>query len=328
MANRIPLLDNLTWNHPIVQQLQNAAISKVVDVVLPRPSAPPPNLVALDRIGETLDRIAAQHQQAKIQPEIAKEGNEPTTNVKTGVSSSTSLSEYLQQIGATDVDTGCLPCGRAHVGAAQAGLERTSEIARERGMDDREVRARVATVAEELDALLKYDWTPERIAKSPPAHRAALERYTPEVRDLRAALSPGGPAESLQQVSRDLKEALRFAREDGIDHPEARRRVSGAEATIDDLERYQLAPERVDEMDPEAAAWWEEHLKPIRRLRQQLHNEAKTPEHLHDVAAGFGRLATDAYGPYLQRKTPEELQSLAQYAADLRNRFKADTDNL
>lgn len=322
MAERIPLLDRLTWDHPLVKTAQVAAINKIVDSILPGPSSPPPELVAINRMQQTLEKMAKS---PKVTQESATSGHSVTHE---SPSPTLPFSAYLAQVGAEGVDTGCLPCGRAHLGATQAGLERAADIARERGMDDPEVRARVATVAEELDALLDYDWTPERIAKSPPEHRAALDRYTPEVKSLYGIVTPPGPAGSLRTVSKDLKEALRFAREDGVGHSEAQARISRAEATIDDLERYQLAPERVDELPPEEAAWWEDNLKNIRRLRQSLHNDAKTPEKLHEVAAGFGRLTTEAYAPWLRRQDPDKLTSLAQYASDLRLRFKAETDNL
>ena len=45
----------------------------------------------------------------------------------------------------------------------------------------------------------------------------------------------------------------------------------------------------------EQAKWWEDQLKPLRRLRQNLHNATVTPEDLRTVAAGFGRMATEAY---------------------------------
>ena len=87
-----------------------------------------------------------------------------------------------------DLDTGCLPCGRAHLGAAAGTLQAAADLARTRGLADPETQAALETAAEELELVQAYDWTPERIARSPAADRAILERYAPQVAALRQAI--------------------------------------------------------------------------------------------------------------------------------------------
>jgi hypothetical protein len=75
------------------------------------------------------------------------------------------------------------------------------------------------------------------------------------------------------QVSGDLGEALRFAREDGLEHPEVARRIAdarAAEAQLLDLERYQLSPARLLALPPQQRAAAEATLPALRRLRQAV----------------------------------------------------------
>lgn len=85
-------------------------------------------------------------------------------------------------------------------------------------------------------------------------------------------------------VRGDLREALRFARESGIDHPEARRRVDHAAEEVVMLERYDLTPEAIAKAPPEEQAVIRELLPELRRLRQRLVNEVNDVEDL-EVAA-------------------------------------------
>lgn len=111
--------------------------------------------------------------------------------------------------------------------------------------------------------------------------------------------SPTGAAslapvrDQLLRVSGALKESLRFAREDGPQHPEVRQRVQDAQAWIVDLERYQLRPEVLATMPPAVREQAEAMLPAIRRLRQQL-GEARSVDDLTETAAWAGRLASHA----------------------------------
>ena len=94
--------------------------------------------------------------------------------------------------------------------------------------------------------------------------------------DISAACVPCARAH-LIGVRGDLREALRFARESGVDHPEARRRIDHAAEEVVMLERYDLTPEAIAKAPPEEQAVIRELLPGIRRLRQRLLNQ------IHDV---------------------------------------------
>ncbi len=83
-----------------------------------------------------------------------------------------------------DFDTGCLPCGIGHWAAVDTGLRAAAEAAGRSGAVDPAVQARLTTVEEELEMMTRWDWTPERVARTPPADRAILEVYAPAARDL------------------------------------------------------------------------------------------------------------------------------------------------
>jgi len=85
-------------------------------------------------------------------------------------------------------------------------------------------------------------------------------------------------------VRGDLREALRFARESGIDHPEARRRVDHAAEEVVMLERYDLTPEAIAKAPPEEQAVIRDLLPELRRLRQRLVNEVNDVEDLELAA--------------------------------------------
>lgn len=131
-----------------------------------------------------------------------------------------SSGEYSRYAPDMEVATGCIPCGRAHLGALQANLEAALASARGEGMDSRMdspgVSKRLAAAEEELAALMRYDWTPERIAASPPAERAVLEEFRPAVEKFREALGQvrtETDLERLTESARQLRTAFRRATE-------------------------------------------------------------------------------------------------------------------
>jgi hypothetical protein len=140
------------------------------------------------------------------------------------------------------VDTGCLPCARAHIPAVASVLRRAAEEARQRGMADPDVQARIQTADEELTMLLTWDWTPERIAKTPPEDRAIIETIQPEVVQIHQELRGARSAEDLTRVAERADQLRRrFAQLDlgrgsrgegiGIGHAAAGRATPGPERT-------------------------------------------------------------------------------------------------
>lgn len=113
-------------------------------------------------------------------------------------------------------------------------------------------------------------------------------RYAPEM-DVSAACLPCTRAH-LAMVAGSLEEALRFARADGIDHPEVIKRLTASGKDLVVLERYDLAPEKIQQASPEEQKVIRELLPGIRKLRQDVLNRVKTPEDLERIAAEAEKL--------------------------------------
>jgi len=97
--------------------------------------------------------------------------------------------------------------------------------------------------------------------------------------------------DQMLQISAALKESLRFAREDGLTHPEVQKRLADTQEWAVDLERFQLRPEALTAMPPAARAQAEALLVPLRRLRQQI-GEARDVGDLTEASALAGQLAS------------------------------------
>lgn len=108
-------------------------------------------------------------------------------------------------------------------------------------------------------------------------------RYAPDMRVSTACL-PCTRAH-LAMVAGSLEEALRFAREDGVSHPEVVKRLGACGKDLVVLERYDLAPEKISALLPEEKAVVQEILPRIRKLRQQVLNQIDDVESLERVAA-------------------------------------------
>lgn len=290
--------------------------SAVADVFLARQvNRPGPDAGELyDKIGEVYKRAREGMQGAPVvvsAPATAVAQAPVTVNVNVPAAAP---SRYLQQEGAEDVDTGCLPCGKAHLGAMQGMLERAAAAAQQEGACGPECSQWVARAAQEPVALFARDWTPERIAKTPPEHRAVLEKYVPEVRQVQDSLVGGDEVRSsLVRASALLSEATRFAGAgDGIQHPEVQWRLAEAEKDLTVAERAKVAG-----MDPETQ-------QRLRRLRQETYNAVQTPADLNRVAAEADAVAAEAQGAYTATLEPARVQSLADAARRLRESFRSD----
>ena len=106
------------------------------------------------------------------------------------------------------VDTACAACGRAHLHAVAAALERAAQEAGAKGWTHPDVQGRVAFAQEELAALLQYDWTPEKIAASPPADRQAVAAAHPATTQLLAQVRGLGSPDQLQQAARQARDLV------------------------------------------------------------------------------------------------------------------------
>jgi hypothetical protein len=116
-------------------------------------------------------------------------------------SASDSYSRYAPDM---RVDVGCLPCGRAHLSGAVGMVRNLAAMARERGMADPEVQARIQMASEEITGLWTDDWTPEKVAASPPHERAILEATIPRLRAAHNRLEAARTPQELEQVVGEL----------------------------------------------------------------------------------------------------------------------------
>lgn len=115
------------------------------------------------------------------------------------------------------VATGCLPCGRAHLSAAAAMGDNTLAMLQNHGLADPSVQEHVQLVSEELEGLWQDDWTPAKIAASPPDEQAILQATIPALRaahtQLEAARTPVELETALREI-RDIRERF-FAMDQG-----------------------------------------------------------------------------------------------------------------
>lgn len=91
-----------------------------------------------------------------------------------------------------------------------------------------------------------------------------------------------------------LDEAVRFSMQpEGIDHPEAQRRILAAQRELVALERLDWAPEAVAKAPPDHRAVIKQYQPRVRRLRQELVNRCRTPEDLKKLAAEASELTAE-----------------------------------
>ena len=222
-------------------------------------------------------------------------------------------SRYLASEGAEDVSTGCIPCGRAHLGALQGMLERAADAAQREGACGKECGRWVSRAAQEPAALLARDWTPEKIAATPPAQQAVLAKYVPQVQGLEAGLTgQDGARASLTRASALLAEAQRFAGSgDGMDHPEVTWRMAEAEKELTVAERGGNTLDNATQQR-------------LRKLRQQTYNAVHTPADLGVVATEADAITTEVQGAWAASLTPQQVAQIAGKAKALRESFRSD----
>ena len=88
----------------------------------------------------------------------------------------------------------------------------------------------------------------------------------------------------LAAISGTLSEALRFAREGGIGHPEVQRRIPAAEEEISVMERFDLAPDAIAASPQVDQVIVHRYLPDIRSLRQ-ARGDINSIEDLETTAA-------------------------------------------
>jgi len=93
-------------------------------------------------------------------------------------------------------------------------------------------------------------------------------------------------------VAGTLKEALRFAREEGIMHPEVQSRLQTAEEDITNIERHDWTPEKILKSPSGERDLILRFIPKLRKLRQKVVTITSV-EDLEQAAAEAGELATE-----------------------------------
>ncbi len=273
---------------------------------------------------EEAERIAAGRAAGSPAPALpaASSISRTVTETATLATAATPVpaSRYLTDEGAEDVtgvEEGCLACAKGHFGAHQGMLERGAQAAAAEGRCGRECQEWVAGAAREMVALTAHDWTPERIARTPPEQQQVILRYQPAVAEMESVLLGGEEQRAIVEAATTLTEATRFTDSgDPLDHPAVRRRTDYAERALLAGERRRMAA-----LPPPVR-------KEVREIRQTLLNRVDTPEHLHDVAVRAEDLAAKIQSEQAAAWTPDQVRALAERAKEIRTAFRADVEAL
>ena len=215
---------------------------------------------------------------------------------------------YSQYAPDMDVSIGCIPCTTTHLQTIVSALKDAED-----GHPEKFSAAR-----KEIVALRAYDLTPEKLAATPERERVELMKLESQLAELDKQME--GPSPEATFAAASLEEAMRFARADGLDHPEAKMRTSDSEIAISSLERVTFAPAEIERMPPDRAELVWNELTKIREARQDLTNKVKTPKDLQKVTARIA-IIDDKLNPPPDAET---IKKLSREAQELNARFRRD----
>lgn len=154
-------------------------------------------------------------------------GDTPTT---------TTPSSYSDQVAQ---GIACLACTRGHLATMTVAAAEAQRAVARGDLDT--ARRQWVVVASEADALVAYDWHPDKLAATPSADVAIVEALRPCVEGVRAAIPT--PA-SVATAYGSLVEARRFARSERVtarDREEIEVRLAEVDARGNYAERVELA---------------------------------------------------------------------------------------
>jgi len=143
-----------------------------------------------------------------------------------------------------------------------------------------------------LDEIMRdssYTGPTETSSYAGPAETSAIEASADG--DISTGCLPCARAH-LSTIAGTLKEALRFAREGGIMHPEVQSRLQTAEEDVTIIERHDWTPEKILRSPKEEQELMRGFIQQLRELRQQIIT-IDSVEDLEETAARAGELATD-----------------------------------
>ena len=143
-----------------------------------------------------------------------------------------------------EISVGCLPCARAHLATIAGSLKEALRFARgdERGILHPEVQTRLQAAEEEITAIERHDWTPEKILASPPEQQEVIRQLLPELRELRQDIIEIQSVEDLERAAaraaelsvRLRMEVLRLKGLDTSKIVELAQRVANGEMTVEE----------------------------------------------------------------------------------------------
>ncbi len=112
------------------------------------------------------------------------------------------------------IAVGCLPCARAHLATIAGSLKEAIRFAlgEKEGILHPEVQSRLETAEEDITVIERHDWTPEKIAVSPPEEAAVIRDFLPDLRKLRQdihAISSTDDLEACAMLAAQLSNRLR-----------------------------------------------------------------------------------------------------------------------
>jgi len=114
----------------------------------------------------------------------------------------------------------------------------------------KEGRQRVEEVKDDLHSLAS-DLHGSSSAPVPPIEPPPLEESPVETNSIVEGTACNiCSSEHFTQVAGDLAEAVRFAQDEGVTHPEAIRRITHARAELNAMERYDLSSSEIERLTP------------------------------------------------------------------------------
>lgn len=174
------------------------------------------------------------------------------------------------------------------------------------------------TAREEISALMEYKLIPEKLAATTEKDRKVLAKYATAISSLQKKIVQ--PVPELMAIAASLKEAIRFARVDGIEHPEVQMRLERSEELVNGLERIRFAPEKILPLESKARDEIKQVLPEIREARHQLLNGITTPDDLEFVGARFALFSRKIN----VNPDPETLQLAQKEAAEFNSSFLSE----
>lgn len=180
----------------------------------------------------------------------------------------------------------CLACSRQHL-TAVLGAARKAEAAAKSG-DQGEAARQWALAASELDAMVAWDWSPEKLAATPAADRAVVNAVQACVATIREALPTPRAAALVVGATAENKRFASSRTFTGRDAAEIETRWRTVDEELAVLERLELPTDR-------------------RRAAQEAAEHLREGRHLLDRAQDTGRL----YQPEAHQAALLEFQTAA-----------------